>query len=363
MTNISDGIAPAHRRPGLGLGLVQIHKPHDLLQVALRTWADIHETFTRSFEQTRPISHWVGGAFHGKRRTSNACARTVTFLHITSNAMTGEIPPSIAEARTRLMIYGHGAFLWTTCAHSEAQPDYVIAFPWWEPGLFPHGALPGNQAAVAEQHAAAVDIDALRAVVIAKELYLDGVLVEDCRLITALVQPATHQPGATNWVAEWVEGGPIDCCMPIIDAKAAALRSTRPRKVRAAYDYLIDIYNEKFPLITQLREYGYQEVTSGRWLSPNQASHSPAITVAPDREHWISFSGSDIAAGVGTEAHSGVRWGDSFSLLKHYECDGRHYRALRLAARRCGLTPPPRRGLPLLTIAPRQKLRSLRRRK
>ena len=128
MTNFLRGIAPAHRRSGLAMGLVQIHKPQDLYRVSMPTWRDVLDALTISFEQERTISHYVGGTFHGKRRTSSACARIMTFLHITTNTTTGGIPPLIAEARTRLIKYGHGAFLWTTCAHCEAKPDYIIAF-------------------------------------------------------------------------------------------------------------------------------------------------------------------------------------------------------------------------------------------
>jgi hypothetical protein len=300
---------------------------------------------------------WVGGIFHGPLRSSNACARTVTFLHIAVNLVTGEIPPSIDEVRKRLIGYGHGAFLWTTGNHQPSRPDYVVGLPWGALGLFPHGPNNKDQAAVAEQHAAAVYLDARRAIAIAKELGIDGVLAVDCGRITALIPPATHLPESSEWIAEWIAGRPIDQCMAIIDSKAQKLRPSQPQHAHLAYDYIIDIYNKKFALTDQLAMYGYQAVTAGRWLSPNQASNSPAVSILQDGERWVSFSGSDMAVGVGSNARSGVRWGDSFSLLKHYECEGRHYRALRLAARRCGLAPPPRRGLPRLAMSPLPELR------
>ena len=205
---------------------------------------------------------------------------------------------------------------------------------------------------MAEQHAAAVALDEQRAAVIAAELKLDDVLAAGCGNVTALIPTATHLPEAGDWVAEWVAGDPIDRCMAAIDEKAKALQSPQSRQARDAYDFIIDVYNEKFPLLGQLASYGYQETAPGRWRSPNQASNSPAVVVLPDGDRWCSFSGSDMAAAVGGAARSGVRWGDSFSLMKHYECGRQHYKALRLAAQRCGLTPPPRRGLPRLATAP-----------
>lgn len=106
----------------------------------------------------------------------------------------------------------------------------------------------------------------------------------------------------------------------------------------------IDAFNERHSVEDLAEQYGYRRLGhSKQWRSPNQTTKSYAVKIEAD--YWVSQSGSDVAAGVGTQK-SHYCWGDAFSLYVHYEHQGDFTAAVRayggeLHAQKLGAKPRP----------------------
>lgn len=116
-------------------------------------------------------------------------------------------------------------------------------------------------------------------------------------------------------------------------AEAKALRDRKARE-RAARNPLGndekpgDHFNAGHDIETLLERYGYVRAGgSSDWRSPMQTSSSFATHVFGD--YWVSLSGSDAAAGIGTATKTGARRGDAFDLYVHFEHGGRFTDAVR----------------------------------
>ena len=104
------------------------------------------------------------------------------------------------------------------------------------------------------------------------------------------------------------------------------------RAVGTARTSLIGAFNEANPLPRLLVLYHYEEDPQhpGNWRSPLQESGTYATKIMADGK-WFSLSGSDGAAGLGSECrytHSG-RYGDAFDLFTYFENGGDRLAALR----------------------------------
>ena len=104
----------------------------------------------------------------------------------------------------------------------------------------------------------------------------------------------------------------------------------------------IDAFNERHSVEDLAQQYRYKRLGhSKQWRSPYQTTKSYAVKIEAD--YWVSQSGSDVAAGVGTQkAH--YCWGDAFSLYVHYEHQGDFTAAVRayggeLHAQKLGAKP------------------------
>jgi hypothetical protein len=88
----------------------------------------------------------------------------------------------------------------------------------------------------------------------------------------------------------------------------------------------IDTFNRANRLSDLFAKYGYEPHPNGHdWRSPHQGSRSFATRsfIEPGaREHWVSLSESDAAAGLGAASANGGRFGDAFDLFVHYEHGG-----------------------------------------
>lgn len=117
------------------------------------------------------------------------------------------------------------------------------------------------------------------------------------------------------------------------------------RKLRQAPsndDSVIDTFNRSVSLDNLLTSYRYeQSPRDGRdWRSPNQTSGTYATRVM-DGGKWVSLSGSDAAAGVGTPCSGGsFCFGDAFDLFMHYEHAGDRKSAWRAACEEQGRSRP-----------------------
>lgn len=110
---------------------------------------------------------------------------------------------------------------------------------------------------------------------------------------------------------------------------------------------IIDEFNTNNSVATMLQLYGYEQSprNGDDWRSPMQTSGSYATRVIGDK--WVSLSGSDVGARVGTPFKGGC-YGDAYDLFLHFEHGGDQKSAFRaLYAERRSSTfstaaPPPR---------------------
>src|SRR5690606_29123470 len=88
----------------------------------------------------------------------------------------------------------------------------------------------------------------------------------------------------------------------------------------------IDAFNRAYPVELLFEQYGYREVTPGRWLSPNSESGAAGVTIKGKR--WLSAHESD--AQIGQPTANGTA-GDAFDLFAAYEHGGDRNAALKAA--------------------------------
>lgn len=93
----------------------------------------------------------------------------------------------------------------------------------------------------------------------------------------------------------------------------------------------IDEFNKRHTVEDMLMRYGYVRLgSSDQWRSRYQSTKSFATKNFGD--HWVSMSGSDVAARVGNvkgNDKAAYCWGDAFTLYQHYEHDGDVIAAVR----------------------------------
>lgn len=108
---------------------------------------------------------------------------------------------------------------------------------------------------------------------------------------------------------------------------ADALRASVKLSVRPSKASNIEEFNRANLLADVLLSCGYSQSphNDDDWQSPHQTSGSYATRVYRDEdgtERWVSLSESDAKAGLGAEATSGYRYGDSFDLYRHFQHKG-----------------------------------------
>ena len=102
----------------------------------------------------------------------------------------------------------------------------------------------------------------------------------------------------------------------------AAKRAANPQQVDPVTEF-----GERYKVSDMLAKYGYKQLASSdQWHSPNQSSKSYPVRDFGD--HWVSLSGSDVAAGIGNQKDF-YCWGDAFDLFVHYEHGGDFTAAVR----------------------------------
>ena len=120
----------------------------------------------------------------------------------------------------------------------------------------------------------------------------------------------------------------------IAEAKAAFDRAKRiaaRAEKRAQYpDNVdpIDVFNDAHTIGDLFVEYGYErQGQSDSYKSPQSTTGS--FPVKDFGTHWVSMSGSDLAAGVGTSSSTDFSWGDAFDLYVFYSHGGNFTDAVR----------------------------------
>lgn len=102
----------------------------------------------------------------------------------------------------------------------------------------------------------------------------------------------------------------------------AAKRAANPQQCDP-----VDEFNARYKVSDMLAKYGYTQLaSSNQWHSPNQSTKSYPVRDFGD--HWVSLSGSDVAAGIGNKKDF-YCWGDAFDLFVHYEHGGDFTAAVR----------------------------------
>lgn len=85
-----------------------------------------------------------------------------------------------------------------------------------------------------------------------------------------------------------------------------------------------------------LPRYGYERLgQTDHWRSPLQTSGT--FATQDHGEYWVSLSGSDAAAGLGSVTKTGARYGDAFDLYVAFEHAGNFEAAVRTYGEECDL--------------------------
>ena len=95
-------------------------------------------------------------------------------------------------------------------------------------------------------------------------------------------------------------------------------------------------FNQGNTIADLLERYGYARAgRSSDWRSPMQQSRTYATRDYGD--HWLSLSGSDEAAQIGSATKGGHRFGDAFDLYVYFEHGGDFSEAVRTYAQEAGI--------------------------
>jgi len=127
-----------------------------------------------------------------------------------------------------------------------------------------------------------------------------------------------------KWEAETERQSALDRAKRLAEREKRMLQKPNERNP-------VDVFNENTRISDLLALYGYErQGSSQQYKSRYQSSGSYATKDFGD--HWVSLSGSDAAAGVGSAKSIGemaYAWGDAFDLYVHYEHGGDFKAAVR----------------------------------
>lgn len=134
-------------------------------------------------------------------------------------------------------------------------------------------------------------------------------------------------------------------------AKEHEQRATEARRkmaqMRARPDTdksVIQQFNEAHDVENMLAACGYKSGPRGGWKSPRQTTDSYATKVfnEPAGSYWISLSGSDLDAGIGSQTHDGrTCFGDAFDLYCFHMHSNDRSAAIKAAASDLGIKAAP----------------------
>lgn len=141
--------------------------------------------------------------------------------------------------------------------------------------------------------------------------------------------------------------------------RKAKARAEKHAKSNSAGDgeSVIDEFNRANSIADLLARYGYERdpASADDWRSPKQESQTYATRIMGDA--WVSLSGSDTAAGLGSQCATGC-FGDAYDLFVHYEHGGDHkaaFKELHEERRATAAAPGDAEGAPAPDGTPRPK--------
>jgi hypothetical protein len=276
---------------------------------------------------------------HVRRLKRNLIARTATALDCETNNVTGEVPPSFAEAVKRIEAKGWGAVAYTSHNHTPGAPRYRIVLP------------------LSEEIAA--DLPAVE--VIAEQVGLSGVLdmskigasslfyLPSCAYGLSDQHQSVVVPGARG-DARWMK----DCAGAILAARQAEAdrisaeahveaAARREAKIAAGFnpdDSLIERLRSRFDLRAVLLSHGYDSAgTKYRHPNSESGSYGADIKVFDGIERVFSHNGTDPLHASKIPAWCGdVTALDAFDVVAILEFSGDRAKAFRTLAERFGLT-------------------------
>jgi len=287
-------------------------------------WPDLAARLCDHREGAKDGSAISPGLTDGVRGRDHITHRTLVALDVEADKSTGQVPPSPQTLALYIKTLRIAAVVWTTWSHSEEDPRYRVIIPLDKP--IDLGAAPQG-------------VDRMCAAVAAANLRLNGVVDQGKLGSSSIFFLARHRAGHPFW-STVIEGTMQNSgellAVSIMAAEGAAMKAAQLEALRATTQFppelraLMDAYNDGHDLEQMFVKYGYRR-HGDRWKSRYQQPASAAATcILPDHLRWVSFSESDIAAGVGQESASAeCAFGDAFQLFVHYEHRGNFRAALR----------------------------------
>jgi putative DNA primase/helicase len=131
----------------------------------------------------------------------------------------------------------------------------------------------------------------------------------------------------------------------------AAAKIKTAKRVAGGVGSPIDKFNDEHDVEGLMESYGYKPGPGRNWRSPMQTSSSCGTMVID--QHWISVSGSDREAGLGSATKDGHSHGDAFDLFLYFEHKGDRTAALKAWSPRGGSKPGPcRTPAPAAAVTP-----------
>lgn len=300
------------------------------------THAELAQRLTKHLHRDeRDGPGFIPVVFEHGRKGGQAVCRVMVSLDVELLKALGVIPPSPQEVARRLRDEGIYSTVATSWSHTAELPRFRVC-------LF-------LSAAILLDTAEAVALDKWFLIAVVQLLGLQDVCDPmGYRLTQLFYWPAC--PAASQHYAEIVPGEPMGAEMVAAlmqtarglkadhEAAEAAEREARARKPAASdRASVIEAFNAANDIADLLSRYGYTR--KGRhYRSTYQTSPSYATRIFPgERSYWVSLSGSDAAAGIGTASKSGGRYGDAFDLFCFYEHSNNFAAAIKAAARDLGM--------------------------
>jgi putative DNA primase/helicase len=148
-------------------------------------------------------------------------------------------------------------------------------------------------------------------------------------------------PGRSEVAAQWIAAAVAER----EEAAAETARIHAAAKIKTATRAAsgkgspIEQFNDEHDVEGLLGEYGYTPGPSTHWRSPLQTTNSYGTRVKD--QHWVSVSGSDRAAGLGSETKDGHSHGDAFDLFAFFAHKGDRTVALKAWSHRRGAKSSP----------------------
>ena len=278
-----------------------------------------------------------------RRLKENLLARTAIALDIETSKLTGEVPPSVAEAAARIEARGLAAALYSSHSHTAKQPRYRIVVP-----------LSGEIAA----HLPAVEV-------VADMLGLAGVVDQSKVGAASVFYLPSSEPGElAQHETAVIEGKPIDAAWmakqagAILEAQEAdrereraeameAAARRREDRIRQGFDpntSLIEQIRSCLDLRGELLSHGYKPAGEGRYLYPKSETGVPGVYTMTGRdgvERVFSYHSADPLAAGNLPSWCRVKAVDVVDVLVILDHGGDLTAGLRTLAKRLEIATRP----------------------